>query len=211
MEAVSEHFLALYFALRKKVVEIDTAVKTTDEWREEGTVTNHWVGRKPPPGCNQEVLGILGYGTIGKRIALLAKSLGFSEILVADRKGTSSSSTKEGRTSFDEVIRRSSTLAVCVPKADDTVDLISTPELDSMRSDAIIINVARGGIVNEAALAQALKSGRISGGATDVLETEPGGPGSTPLLPDLAKGGVPIPNFVICECPWGGAKLVALN
>jgi phosphoglycerate dehydrogenase-like enzyme len=199
VEAVSEHFLALYFALRKKVVEIDRTVKETDEWRQEGTVTNHWESRKPPPGCGQEVLGILGYGTIGKRIALLGKALGFAEILIADRKGASAEAAKEGRTPFDEVVKRSSTLAVCAPLTKDTVDLISESELQSMRKEALVINLARGGIVNEAALARALTDGQIVGAATDVLETEPGGPGSTPLLPDLSKGEPPIPNFVICK------------
>lgn len=198
-EAVVEHFLALYFALRKKVVEIDNAVKGTDEWREKGTLTGHWPGKKPPPGCQQEVLGIVGYGTIGKRIALLTKALGFKEMLIADRKKASTHELREGRTSFEEVVKRSSTLVVCVPKADDTVDLIDEAELKAMRKDALVINVARGGIVNEGALAEALKAGTIAGAATDVFDPEPSGPGVSPLLPDTSKGEPPIPNLVVCK------------
>ena len=197
VEAVAEHFLALYFGLRKKVVEIDARVKGSDEWREKGTMIGHWPEKKPPPGCRQEVLGILGYGTIGKRIAVLAKALGFKEVLVADRKGVSDEEGREGRTSFQDVVSKASTLVVCVPKADDTVDLIGEEELKAMRKDALVINVARGGIVNEAALAEALKAGGIAGAATDVLETEPGGPGSTPLLPP--QGEESIPNLIICK------------
>lgn len=198
VEAVSEHFLALYFGLRKKVGELDHGAKTSNEWHSNGTMTTHWPERKPPPGCNQEVLGILGYGTIGKRIAMLAKALGFKEILVADRKGAQGQ-TKEGRTPFEEVIRRASTIAVCVPKDNDTIDLINTEELKAMREDAILINIARGGIINEAALAKALQDGEIAGAAADVLDNEPAGPGLNPLLPDLAKGEAAVPNFIICE------------
>lgn len=199
VEAVCEHFLGLYFALRKKIVEIDNAMKGTKEWIQDGTLIAHWPEKKPPPGCRQEVLGIFGYGTIGKRIAVLAKALGFSEVLVADRKGTSAEQLRPGRTSFEEVVKRSSTIVICVPKSDDTVSMISEHEFGLMRKDAIVINVARGGIVNEADFARALKTGQIAGGAVDVLETEPGGIGTTPLCPDPSKGEEPIPNLIISE------------
>ena len=68
-----------------------------------------------------------------------------------------------------------------------------------MQKDALIINVARGGIVNEHALAQALKEGWIAGAATDVLEREPGGPGTSPLIPDVARGEEEVPNLTICK------------
>jgi len=196
VEAVCEHFVGLYFAIRKKIVEIDNAMKGTKEWLEKGTLIGRWPDKKPSPGCRQEVLGIFGYGTIGKRIATLAKALGFSEVLVADRKGNTKN-LREGRKAFDEVVRRASTMVVCVPKSDDTVNLIDEKEFESMRSDAVVINVARGGIVNEAALASALKNGSIAGAAVDVLETEPGGIGTTPLLPDPAVAEQPIPNLII--------------
>jgi phosphoglycerate dehydrogenase-like enzyme len=199
VEAVCEHFLALYFALRKKIVEMDNAMKGTKEWLQDGTLIAHWPEKKPPPGCRQEVLGIFGYGTIGKRIAVLAKALGFSEILVADRKGTPADQVRQGRTAFDEVVKRSSTLVVCVPKSDDTVGMISQPEFAMMRKDAILINVARGGIVHEADLAEALRARQLAGGAVDVLENEPGGIGTTPLCPDPAQGAEPIPNLIISE------------
>jgi phosphoglycerate dehydrogenase-like enzyme len=199
VEAVCEHFLALYFGLRKKIVELDNAMKGTKEWIEDGTLIAHWPEKKPPPGCRQEVLGIFGYGTIGKRIAVLAKALGFSEILVADRKGVPAEKVRSGRTSFDEVVKRASTHVICVPKSDDTTGMISRQEFEHMREDAIVINIARGGIVHEADFAEALKAGQIAGGAVDVLEQEPGGIGTTPLCPDPAKGEQPIPNLIISE------------
>jgi phosphoglycerate dehydrogenase-like enzyme len=200
VEAVCEHFLALYFGLRKKVVEIDHAVKNTNEWAESGTMITHWPNKKPPPGCKQETLGIIGYGTIGKRLEMLAKALGFGKVLLADRKGAKNEQLRKGRTAFEEVVANSSTIVVCVPKADDTINLIDEAELTTMRPDALVINIARGGIVNETALAKALKDGRIAGAAADVIENEPRAPGTSPLLPDLAKGEASIPNLIICKC-----------
>jgi phosphoglycerate dehydrogenase-like enzyme len=199
VDAVGEHVLALYFASRKKVGEVDSVIKNGMEWRERGTLIAHWSrnGERPIPplGCSQETLGILGYGNLGKKIERLAKAVGFGEVLVSDRKD--SKDTREGRILFEDVIRRSSTLVVCVPKEDDTIGLIGEAEFNMMRKDMLVINVARGGIVNELALAKALREGKILGAATDVLEDEPGGRGSSPLLPDSSQE--PVPNLVICE------------
>jgi phosphoglycerate dehydrogenase-like enzyme len=201
VDAVGEHVLALYFASRKRVGEVDAAIKGGLEWREKGTLTRRWArnGERPQPplGCNQETLGILGYGNLGKRIEMLAKAVGFGTVLIGERK--SASALRQGRSAFDELIRCSSTIVVCVPKDDDTIDLIGDRELEMMRKEALVINIARGGIVNEAALARVLKDGRIQGAAVDVLEDEPGGKGTTPLLPDVDRGEEPVPNLVICE------------
>lgn len=196
VDAVGEHFLGLYFASRKRVVQVHHKVTTTDEWRERGTLTKLWPDG-PPMGCRQEVLGIMGYGTLGKRIAQLSGAVGFGEVLISERKNASV--VRDGRVKFDEVIARASVVCVCVPKEDDTVDLISEKEFKAMRRDALVINVARGGIVNEKALATALRQGRIAGAATDVLEVEPAGVGSGPLTPDVSKGEEEVPNLTICE------------
>ena len=203
VDAVGEHVLALYFANRKRVSEVDAAVKSGLEWREQGTLTRRWArnGERPTPplGCRQETLGILGYGNLGKRIKKLANAVGFGEVLISERK--SAKEVRGGRTRFDEVIKRSSTIVVCVPKENDTIGMIGEREFGLMREEALVINVARGGIVDEAALARALRQGRIQGAATDVLEDEPGGKGTSPLLPDIEKGEEPVPNLVICKSP----------
>lgn len=194
VEAVCEHFLALYFSTRKRVVQAHNLVTTTPTWLEKITLTKEcWTG--PPLGCKQETLGIIGYGTLGQGIETLAKSLNFKEILIADRK--SQHPARTGRIAFDEVLRRATALAICVPKENDTINLIDEKELAMMRPDVVIINVARGGIVNEAALAKALKEHRIMGAATDVMDVEPSGPGRSPLIPK--EGEERIPNLTICE------------
>ncbi|PPJ59498.1 hypothetical protein CBER1_10002 [Cercospora berteroae] len=195
IDAVSEHFLALYLATRKRIGVFDQHVKTSDEWQRTNSLVKRVFPDGLPLGASQETLGIMGYGALGKNIQRLAKAIGFKEILITERRGASQ--VREGRTPFEEVIERSSTIVLVLPREPDTVNLIDEAELKAMRKEAIVINIARGGIVNEAALAKALREGWIFGAAADVLDTEPGGPGSTPLLPDLSKGEEPVPNLLI--------------
>lgn len=214
IDAVSEHFLALYFASRKRVGVVDASVKTSDEWIKTSSLTKTVWPQGPPLGCSQECLGIVGYGALGKKIEGLCRGLGFGEILVAERKGVSA--VRNGRTALEEVLQRSTTIVLVCPKEPETVDLIGEKELNGMRKEALVVNMARGGIVNEAALAKALKQGWIFGAATDVLETEPGGPGSSPLLPDLSKGDKAVPNLLVTShVAWfsGGTikKLQGIN
>ncbi|KAJ9606851.1 hypothetical protein H2200_008861 [Cladophialophora chaetospira] len=194
VDAVTEHFLGLYFAARKRTVQVHNIVTTTSDWVEKGSLTKLWPSG-PPLGARQETLGIMGYGTLGTRLETLAKAVGFKEVLISERKNAKS--IRPGRVAFEDALQRATVLGICLPKENDTIDLIGEKELKMMKKDALIINVARGGIVNEHALAKALKEGWIAGAATDVLETEPGGLGTSPLIPDLAKGDDAVPNLTI--------------
>ncbi|POR38323.1 Glycerate dehydrogenase [Tolypocladium paradoxum] len=195
VEAVGEHFLALYFSARKKTVEVHNAVTGPDrQWIQEGSLTPRWK-QGPPLSCRQETLGIIGYGALGRQIEVLATGVGFSRVLIAERKGQNK--IRGGRVLFEELIRDATTIVVCCPKEPSTLGLISEPELLMMKQEALLLNLSRGGIVCERALAAALKEGRIFGAATDVLETEPGGIGTTPLIPDVANGEEGIPNLTI--------------
>ncbi|ETI21946.1 hypothetical protein G647_06016 [Cladophialophora carrionii CBS 160.54] len=194
VDAVTEHFLGLYFAARKRVVQVHNIVTKTNDWVEKGSLTKLWPGG-PPMGAGQETLGIMGYGTLGTRLEKLAKAVGFKEVLISERKN--SPTVRPGRVSFEATLERATVVAICLPKEHDTVDLVGEAELRSMRKEALIINVARGGIVNEHALAKALKEGWIAGAATDVLETEPAGLGTSPLIPDVANGEEEVPNLTI--------------
>ena len=193
-EAVGEHVLGLYFGLRKRIPEMDVAIKATAEWAKNGTLAKRW-DSGPPRGMGQEVVGILGYGNLGKRVKRNFEALGAKEVLVANRKG--SSKVTEGSMAFEDVLKRASVIVVCVPLADDTKDMIAEKELKMMQPDTLVINVARGGIVNETVLAQALKEHWIGGAAVDVFEVEPAGRGTSPLVPDGTKGGEDIPNLVL--------------
>jgi lactate dehydrogenase-like 2-hydroxyacid dehydrogenase len=98
----------------------------------------------------------------------------------AERKDTPS--IRPGRTSFSETIKTSTVLFITLPLTPSTANLLSTAEFSLMRPDALIINVARGGIVDEDALVDALKEKRIQGAATDVFVEEPAGKENSVLV-----------------------------
>ncbi len=95
------------------------------------------------------------------------------KVQLAERKDISASSVRENRIPFTQCLRTSTIVFITLPLSPSTVNLISTPEFALMRSDAIIVNVARGGIVDEEALIKALEEKRIEGAATDVYLQEP--------------------------------------
>ncbi len=121
----------------------------------------------------------------GKRIATLCQALGMT-VLVSGRKNETVAG--EGRVPFAEVIQRATVLMLSVPLTEESRNLIDTAELATMREDAVIVNIARGGIVNERALIAALGKGQIYGYGSDVFEKEPaGGSNESGLLSDEAK------------------------
>jgi glycerate dehydrogenase len=132
-------------------------------------------------------LGIVGYGTLGRGVERLASAFGM-EVLISERKGEAG--LREGRTPFVEVVRRADVLTLHVPLNEETRYLIGRDELALMKRTAILINCARGGVVDEWALAGALRKKRIGGAGVDVLSTEPPGLGNPLLDHDL-------PNIIV--------------
>ena len=106
----------------------------------------------------------------GKNVEKIGKALNM-RVLIAERKGAQE--VRDGRVAFDHAIRQGTLFIVVAPLDATTRGLIATPELHAMNSTALIVNVARGGIIDEQALAQALHDGQIGGAATDVFEHEP--------------------------------------
>lgn len=199
--AVSEHALGLYFACRKRVVDMHARTLASDEWAKAGTLTKRFP--RPPLSCAQEVVGIVGYGALGRAIEALCRGVGMGRVVVAERKGEP---PREGRVSFDECVRTASVLVLCCPLDPGTVNTIDAAELAAMREDAVLINMARGGIVNEQALADALRKGTIEAAATDVLEVEPPD-GTSPLIPK--PGEEPVPNLTISpHISWFTARTI---
>ncbi|KAL4782799.1 hypothetical protein BJX76DRAFT_368894 [Aspergillus varians] len=178
---VAEHAIALYFAARRKVVEMDRLVRGGgDEWREKRTLV-HRFSRGPPHTTQQEILAIIGYGAVGRRIEGVVRALGM-QVLIAERKGVMGSEVREGRVGFETAVQRATVVMVTVAKSAETVGLIGVEELKGMRRDAVVVNVARGGIVDERALVVALREGWIAGAATDVFDGEPPVRGESVLL-----------------------------
>ncbi|PTU23086.1 hypothetical protein P175DRAFT_0522158 [Aspergillus ochraceoroseus IBT 24754] len=187
VEAVSEHAIGLYFATRRKLLEMHLATRA-GEWSQKGFLMYKCLDKDgmPPLTCQDEVAGIIGNGSVGKRIALLARNLGM-KVIISDRKTSDAAKSSEGsddseRVPFDLVIKQSTVLFIALPLMDSTRNLLSTIEFESMSPHAVLVNVSRGGIVNEEALIQALEQRNIFGAATDVFREEPAGPGNSPLL-----------------------------
>ena len=116
-------------------------------------------------------LGIVGYGVLGRAVAESAKHFGM-QVAVAARRGLSPDGT-DARVEFMEVLQTSDVVSLHCPLNEDTRHLIGRAELDAMPDTSILINTARGALVDTEALAQALERGDIGGAAIDVLAEEP--------------------------------------
>jgi glycerate dehydrogenase len=123
-------------------------------------------------------LGIVGYGDLGKGVADVARAFGM-KVIISARPGADT--VDEGRVAFDEVLQNADVVSLHCPLTDATVELFGAAEFKKMKSDAILINTARGGLVDSAALVSALNAGDIAAAALDVLPQEPPVDGN-PLL-----------------------------
>jgi len=115
-------------------------------------------------------LGIVGYGELGRGVARAAEAFGM-DVIVAARPGATS--IAPGRVGFDELLRRADVISLHCPLTDATHNLFGPDEFRRMKRSALLINTARGKLVDSAALADALRHGEIAGAAIDVLPTEP--------------------------------------
>jgi len=130
--------------------------------------------------------GVIGYGGLGRAVASKAAALGLN-ILVAEHKGRP---LRAGRRAFEEVLQRADVLSIHCPLTAATQNLLGPGELRLMKRGAILINTARGGIVDEQALADSLRAGIIGGAGVDTLSVEPPPPDHPLLATD-------IPNLLV--------------
>jgi glycerate dehydrogenase len=131
-------------------------------------------------------LGIVGFGELGRGVARIAPAFGL-EVLVSERPG-GPARPAEGRLSFEAVIEQADILSLHCPLTDATRGLMNAATLARMKPDALLINTARGALVDSAALAAALRAGRLGGAGIDVLPQEPpvdGDPLLDPSIPNL--------------------------
>ena len=187
--AVAQHTLTLMLALATSLLQYDRAVQQ-GQWN------------KSPIFClldfpivelEGKTLGILGYGELGQAVAKLAEAFGM-KVLVGSLPNRPSDSS---RIPFAALLPQVDFLSLHCPLTEDTRDLIDAKAFDAMKPSAFLINCARGGIVNEQALADALVQGKIAGAATDVLTVEPPKEGNVLLDPHL-------PNLIVTpHSAWG--------
>ena len=165
VDEVSDHALALVLSLARKIVAADAGVKSGN-W----SVTAHAEIRR----LRGQTLGLLGFGKIAKALASKAQPLGM-RVLVYDPYLEDELISRHGAeaVSLDRLLSEADAISIHVPLSPETHNLIGQRELARMKSTAFLINTSRGGIVDEPALAEALKAGRIGGAALDVLSVEP--------------------------------------
>jgi glycerate dehydrogenase len=116
-----------------------------------------------------KTLGIIGYGVLGHAVARAAEAFGM-KVIIADHKGVK---PRSGRSAFEEVLAQADVVTLHCPLTEATKHLIGIEELAAMKPSALLINAARGGIVDESALVQALQQQKIAGAGFDVLTEEP--------------------------------------
>jgi glycerate dehydrogenase len=141
-----------------------------------------------------KVLGIVGYGTLGRAVAKICKDALGMRVLVAERPGgkgeDQTTVSSPVRVTLDELLRNADVLSLHCPLNDATRGLIGRRELSLMKPEAIVVNTARGALIDLQALADALKGGDLGGAAIDVLPQEPPVDGSPILEPS-------IPNLIV--------------
>jgi D-3-phosphoglycerate dehydrogenase len=169
--AAAEHTLALLYGVARRIAPADASLRR-GEWKR-----NQFTGLE----LRGRTLGIVGLGKIGQAIAARAIAMEMT-VIAADPFVTPEGAAHHGveLVGFDELLARSDVVSVHVPLSRATRHLISTEQLARMKAGAILLNVARGGVVDEAALAAALESGALAGAGVDVFETEP--PAGSALL-----------------------------
>ncbi|WP_434633088.1 D-2-hydroxyacid dehydrogenase [Chromobacterium sp. CV08] len=190
---VAEHALTLMLALMKNLPAYQRDV-AAGVWSQSRQFCHFGAPIRELRGAT---LGIVGGGGIGGQLAGMARAFGM-EVLFAERKGEAR--TREGRLPFAEVLARADVLSLHCPLTDETRGMIAQPELMAMKPGAILINTARGGLVDEADLVAALKYGQLGGAGFDVLSAEPPSP-DNPLL--RAR----LPNLIVTpHVGWASAE-----
>ena len=181
--SLPEHALMLMLALRRNLVAYRDDVRA-GRWHEarKFCLLDHPIG-----DLRGTVLGIVGFGTLGQAMGQLGRAIGM-DVIVAERK--SATSIRAGRKSLRDVLRLSDVLSLHCPLTEETKNLIGAGELSQMKSDALLINTARGGLIDDYALLDALKEGRLGGAGIDVLRVEPPREGNPLLDADL-------PNLIV--------------
>lgn len=175
--SVTQHVFAVLLALTHRVREYDRALKA-GAWESAGqfTLLDH-----PVRELAGLTFGLVGHGVLGGSVARVASAFGM-RVLIANRPG---GERVAGRVDLHELLPQVDVLSLHCPITPATQGLIGARELAAMKPDAILINTARGGLVDAAALASALRAGRLGGAAIDVLESEPPVGGNPLLAPDL--------------------------
>jgi D-3-phosphoglycerate dehydrogenase len=169
--AVAEHTLALMLALARQIPRLDASMKT-----------GAWIKKEYEAlELNGKTLGIVGLGNIGSLVGRYAAALGMA-VISYDALLTERQIRERGAepVSLEELYRRSDFITFHVPLTPETRGMVSHEAMRSMKRGVRLVCTARGGVIDEAALLEALEDGQVAGAALDVFAQEP--PGPTPLV-----------------------------
>jgi len=165
-QSVVEHVFGLLLTLTHSLNRYAAAVRAGD-WQR---APDFCILKFPIRELSAMTLGIVGYGTLGQGVAGIAQAFDM-KVLVAVRPG--SDTVDDDRVSFEELLERSDVVSLHCPLNEQTHKLFDAAAFAKMKDGAILINTARGGLVDSAALVDALQSGHLAGAAIDVLPEEP--------------------------------------
>lgn len=164
-DSVAELTLGLMIDVSRRISESDRRLR-----RERGFSREDVMGHE----LRGKVVGLVGIGHIGRRVAALARAFGMT-VLATDPYLTAEEIERRGAqpASLDEILKRSDIVSLHCPRDKSTLKLVDARAFSAMKAGAIFISTARGGIHDEAALSEAIRSGRISGAGLDVWDQEP--------------------------------------
>ncbi|CDT99955.1 Glycerate dehydrogenase [Vibrio coralliirubri] len=190
-QSVPEHVIAMLFTLKRNLVGYHQDIEA-GEWQKD---KQFCFFTHPIQDVAGSTLGLIGSGSLGQATAILAKAIGM-KVIFAERKGADS--CLEGYLPFDTVLQQADAISLHCPLTEATRNLISDRELAMMKPSAVLINAGRGGLVDEQALVEALKSNEIAGAGMDVFTQEPAD-NSNPLLANSH-----LPNLLLTpHVAWG--------
>src|SRR6478735_6126889 len=169
--SVVQHTLALLLELCNRVGLHDSSVHAGDWVRS----VDYCYWKSPLLQLEGKLLGIVGYGAIGRGVARAAQALGMNvcAALIGSRRPEVSPVDPVARLPLDELFRRADVISLNCPLTPETRQLVSRDRLSSLKPTCLLLNTARGGLIDEAALSAALAGGKLAGAALDVLSTEP--------------------------------------
>ncbi|GMQ47613.1 D-2-hydroxyacid dehydrogenase [Vibrio sp. 10N] len=196
-QSVPEHIIGLLFALKRNLFAYHQDI-AAGEWQRQNKFCFF---THPIQDMAGSTLGIIGSGALGQATAALARAIGIN-VQFSERKVVSD--CRPGYVSFDDCLKTSDAIALLCPLTEDTRNLIDAQALSKMKTTALLINTGRGGLVDEAALVTALKTGQIAGAGVDVFTQEPAAM-DNPLVANHH-----LPNLILTpHVAWGSDSSIS--
>jgi len=167
---VAEHAIAVLLALAKRLPQA-MQYQAKHVWSQDQL----WHGSPPPREVSDSTVLIVGMGSIGREFAARAKALGMKILAIRENpaKGLEGADAVYSSSQIDEILPQTDYVLLCTPVTPATTGIMNAARLSKMKPDAYLINVARGPLIDEAALFDALQHRRIAGAALDVFNEEP--------------------------------------